>query len=302
MKLNLCLVLLAFNLSASARLVQPWSEDELRNASDLVVEAIPIATKDLDETNSLGFSGTASFQPRFRGVETTFKVLDVLAGMPVNDHIVVHHYREEIEWGSPPNGPTLISFTPGSTNKWVLYLKKDGADRYAPVAGQVDPGLSIRPFNQEDARRFGFALLAPLADADPTHCHLVSFQIPTQLKIVRTADTRSVSTDTDSLESTNLMVGTNMVTGAQSEFYVYPVGAPRAANPMGMGMNSGLNFSLGTSYWNRIRDGIPQPDQSYVVEIAFAAFQTDVPAQHMWDPQSDKYKILLRWTSKQIVE
>lgn len=145
-------------------------------------------------------------------------------------------------------------------------------------------------------------MLPPTADADPAVRHPISVRIPTQLKIVRTADALSVSTDTNSLESTNLTVGANMVTGVRSEFYVYRVGAPRPANPMGMGMNSGLNFSLGTSYWNRIRDGIPQPGQGYVVEIDFAAFETDVPAQHMWDPQSDKYKILLRWTLKQIVK
>jgi hypothetical protein len=107
------------------------------------VVGIPIETKDLDETNSLGFFSTKLFQSRFRGVETTFKVSEALKGISANK-IVLHHYREEFDWGSPPNGPGLMNFNPNSTNKYVLYLVKDGADRYAPVAGQVDTDISIK--------------------------------------------------------------------------------------------------------------------------------------------------------------
>src|SRR5690348_9897766 len=87
LKTILCLALMAVALNpiAQARLVRVWSEAELQNASDLVVVASPIGTKDLDETNSLGWFQSASFQSRFRGVETTFKVLDVRKGMPAND-------------------------------------------------------------------------------------------------------------------------------------------------------------------------------------------------------------------------
>jgi hypothetical protein len=144
-KIILCLALIAFNLSANARAVRSWSDAELLKASDLVVVGVPIKVKDLDETNSLGWSQSESFWPRFRGVETTFKVSDVLKGMPANDRVVLHHYRIEIEWESPANGPDFIGFTPNSTNKYLLYLIKDGTNRYAPAAGQIDPGLSIKP-------------------------------------------------------------------------------------------------------------------------------------------------------------
>src|SRR5262249_16455582 len=140
-------VLLAITTSAQARLVRIWSEADLLKASDLVVLGRPIKVKILDETNSLGWNGTDKFQPRFRGVETTFKVLDVFKGMPETDQIILHHYCYETEWGSPPNGPGFVSFSPGSTNKFMLYLVRDGTatNRYAPVTGQVDPGDSVRP-------------------------------------------------------------------------------------------------------------------------------------------------------------
>jgi F5/8 type C domain len=140
----LCLALVGLSLSASARAVRAWSNAELMKTSDLVVIAQPIRTKVLDETNSLGYSSTKSFRSRFRGVETTFKVLDVFKGMPKNDRIVLHYYREELKWGCPPNGPIFISFKTGTTNQYLLYLVKDGPNRYAPVTGQIDPELSVK--------------------------------------------------------------------------------------------------------------------------------------------------------------
>lgn len=142
-KLLLCLALVALCVSVSARFVRPWSNAELMEASDLVVIAQPIFTKVLDETNSLGYPSNKTFRSRFRGVETTFKVLDVMKGMPGGDRIVLHYYREELKWGSPPNGPIFISFKAGMTNRYLLYLVKDGPNRYAPVTGQVDPWLSV---------------------------------------------------------------------------------------------------------------------------------------------------------------
>jgi hypothetical protein len=144
-KILLCLALVAFNLAAHARLVRWWSDAELSAASDLVVVGHAIKVKDLNETNSLGWPSTATFQSRFRGVETTFKISAVRKGTPARGQIVLHHYREEIGWGEPPNGPTFISFTPGAPYEYLLYLKQDGTNRYAPAAGQVDPGISIKP-------------------------------------------------------------------------------------------------------------------------------------------------------------
>ncbi len=142
-KIILCLALTWFAFNLFARFVAFWPEAKLQDASDLVVVGTPIETKDLDETNSLGFYSTKLFQSRFRGVETTFRVSEVLKGTSDNK-IILHHYREELAWGSPEDGPGLMNFNPNSTNKYVLYLVKDGTDRYALVAGQVDTAISIK--------------------------------------------------------------------------------------------------------------------------------------------------------------
>lgn len=145
--------------------------------------------------------------------------------------------------------------------------------------------------------------LPPVAGADPSIRHPISVKIPTRLKLERTADTLSVAIDTNSFESTNLLVGTNMVTGIRSDWYVYPVGQARPAK--GRAGFSGLQnfYSVRmVNYWHTQPDGIPQAGKSYVVEVDLVAFETDVPPQHMWNPYDKNYRILWKRTLKQTVQ
>jgi hypothetical protein len=146
-------------------------------------------------------------------------------------------------------------------------------------------------------------ILSPITNADPSIRHSISVRVPTRLKVGRTTDTLSVTIDTNSFEYTNLMVGTNMVTGVRSEWYVYPVGEAKPANG-GVGFSDLLDFNSGSmvNYWHTEPDGIPLPGKKYVVEIDLAAFETDVPPQHMWRPYGKNYKVLWRRTLKQTVE
>ena len=96
-----------------------------------------IATKDLDETKTLsGFPGT------FGGVETIFKVTDVLKGMPANDRILLHHYRLGDDSKQPPNIPKLVNFNPNSTNEYLLYLVKVRAQ---PICSHLRAGAAVCP-------------------------------------------------------------------------------------------------------------------------------------------------------------
>ena len=304
-KLILCIALVAFNLSSHARGVRSWSDAELMAASDLVVVGQPISVTDLAETNSLGFSGSKSFQPKFRGVDTTFKVSDVIKGKPGTDPIVLHHYREEIEWGTPGNGPTFVGFTPGDTNEYRLYLKNDGANGYAPAAGQIDPGLSIKLSSKHS---IGLPVLPPIAEANPLIRQPLMVQVPTRLKIERTADMLSVTIETNGFESTNLMVGKNMVTGVESRCSIFS--GPEASwvvavNPLKqrLGLSSGLDFNPGKAIWNTLTDGIPAAGKQYVIWLELTAFETDVPPQHEWNPRADKsYRVLWQRTLRQAVD
>jgi hypothetical protein len=147
----------------------------------------------------------------------------------------------------------------------------------------------------------GFQILPPITNANPSIRVPLLVHVPTKLKIERASDTLSMEIDKSSLEATNLMVGTNMVTGVESKIYVYREGEPRPANG-GYGLG-GTDFNLGTMIWHTNQEGIPLPGKKYVVEVELTVFETDIPPQHMWSPQGSKYfKILWRRTLKQTVE
>ena len=149
----------------------------------------------------------------------------------------------------------------------------------------------------------GFPILPPITNTNPSIRLPLLVHVPTKLKIERTTDMLSVKIhNQSSLETTNLMVGTNMVTGVQSELYIYPVGEPRYAKWLNSGLG-GTDFNSGTSFWHTKQEGIPLPGKRYVVEMDLIVFETDIPPQHHWSPQGSKnYKVLWQRTLKQTVE
>ena len=125
--------------------------EELWSASDLVVIARPVTkTRDTDERTY--FPGVVSVHPdgtesrvRAVGVETTFKVMEVLKGdFAEGRQLTLHHFRPVPE-AAPDgrivvemNGPTAMSFDP-SDETFQLFLIKEKDGRYAPYSGQTDP-------------------------------------------------------------------------------------------------------------------------------------------------------------------
>lgn len=119
-----------------ARIIQQWTDQQLLDKSDLVVEAVPTATHDTKERGPLPGSG----QPVI-GVQTDFAVTSVLKGAPTTKTISLHHYRPDKM--QIVNAPTFVSFDPKDAQTYRLYLVRQPDGLYAPVAGQEDPGLSI---------------------------------------------------------------------------------------------------------------------------------------------------------------
>ncbi len=277
----LCLALVAFNVSASARGVRVWSDAELMKMSELAVIARPVSSTALNETNLLGYSPFSSFHG-FRGVDTTFKVLDVLKGAPRNDRIVVHHYLEDLR---PDDCPGFIQFPDGNTNHYTLYLVKDGPDRYAPATGQIDPEQSVKLL--EDKRQFPglFPLLPPAADADPAIRHAVQVHVPVRLLAERTED--AIVIKTDEIMATNLTVGSNVFTGTSMDVDIYCRGKRLDFGPDSLQSE----FADGSCDETLHRDvwGIPKPGEKYTIIIKLTLFETDEPPQHMWSPQSGNY-------------
>ena len=182
--------------------------------------------------------------------------------------------------------------------KLILYLTLVLSGGFFGCSAAAQSSAESEPFR-------GLPIALPITNAKTSIRLPRSIRVPSKLKIERTTGMLSVAIDQTSLAATNLMVGTNMVTGVKSELYVYPVGKerPAPANDRGYGgLVSGLDFNLGTWILHTKPDGIPLPGLKYVVEVELTAFETDIPGGHFWQPYSMNYKVLWRRTLKQTVE
>lgn len=121
-----------------ARTVRSWTDQELLDKSDLVVIAVPTATHDTKERGRLPGDNR---QPVI-GVQTEFSVTAVLKGPQKTRTVTVNHYRPDKIMA--PNAPAFVSFDPRGVRAFRLYLVREANGSYVPVAGQQDPGLSIR--------------------------------------------------------------------------------------------------------------------------------------------------------------
>ena len=118
-------------------MVRAWSDQELLDQSALVVVGMPISSKDTSEQTKLG-------QNTVVGVETQFAVSKVLKGDRTVKTVTVHHYRFAGQTIAS-NGPELLAFDEKEKTPYRLFLVREKDGRYAPVAGQMDTELSVRP-------------------------------------------------------------------------------------------------------------------------------------------------------------
>jgi hypothetical protein len=146
MKKSMAIVLLLLiSVSAFARIFRIWKEAEMQKASQLIVIGKVVNVRDSGETNAVMCPPC-----KVLGVEATFAVSKVLKGDFTNNTVVLHYYRFDPSSCSLDDGPSFLNLTPTNTNQFLLYLVSDGASRYAPVSGQIDPSLdAVRVFRQQ---------------------------------------------------------------------------------------------------------------------------------------------------------
>jgi len=116
--------------------VHKWSDKELLDKSSLVVVGTPTGTAEKEEHTKLGRQPVV-------GVETTFDVTEVVKGDPATKTVIVHHYEAEGQENDGP-GPTFVRFDPDEKATFRLFLARQPDGRFAPTAGQMDSGISLR--------------------------------------------------------------------------------------------------------------------------------------------------------------
>lgn len=134
-----------------------------------------------------------------------------------------------------------------------------------------------------------FPSYPPITDAAPRIREKRVFQVPTRLLVEQTADRIAVSVDPDSLEQIELEVGHKMVAGFKFQQFVVFEGTIKLCRE---GLVSGDTANMSTSFYGRGTDSIPQRGKNFVIEVKVITFETDIPAQHEWLPESGRYKEL----------
>ena len=150
--------------------------------------------------------------------------------------------------------------------------------------GQLSPGKTI-----SDELGWSFP---PITNADPSIRHPVAIQIPIRLKVALRDDWLIYGFD--EVQTTNIMVGHNMVTGVDCEAHMDcdGVGHP-------LFLERGPDDLIGT-FTNRYNmegrlKALLENGTNCVFEYQVTVFETDIPGQHHWQPKSGKlYKVL--WT------
>jgi len=169
------------------------------------------------------------------------------------------------------------------------------------IAAIFAAGLWVSVVATVRAQFRGFPDPTPMAGANPSVRHQVVVQIPTELVIERTADSLSIALDGAKRKPATITVGEKMITGVEDRTFVYPKGEPRPSGPGEIGLG-GTDFNFGARIMHLKPEGIPVKGKSYVIEVEWTIFETDIPPQHMWSPRSGKYKILLEGKLQKTVE
>ena len=132
------LVLAATTFVADARGILLTTFRQMDRASDIIVVATPLSTKDTAEQTRLPH---LSPEIPIAGLSSEFEVSLVLKGDNSLKKLVLHHYRlaNPSRWGG--EFTWLAAFDPKEPTRYLLFLHREPDGRYAPF-DQVDPALT----------------------------------------------------------------------------------------------------------------------------------------------------------------
>jgi hypothetical protein len=135
--------------------------------------------------------------------------------------------------------------------------------------------------------------------ANPNLTHNETFSIPSRL-IVRCDATHAwAKPDVSSRENVTLPIGQKMILGLHAVNELRPQGRPtvllgEGRSSMGEG-RSGEVHSVSLDEVHSVR-----PNSSRQVIMRAEIFETDMPPQHLWQPQGPKYRVL--WQKEFVVQ
>jgi hypothetical protein len=152
--LLLAFVCIVMTATAQARVVALWPYERLFKEADVIVIAAAAETVDTDAQPAY-----RDWAPFLVGQRTTFTIDCVVKGTPPDGPLQLNHFRFK-DGAVPPNGPMLVvvrtkplvirgdgkttADMPVGTPRYLLFLKRNPDGGLEPVAGEVDPALSVK--------------------------------------------------------------------------------------------------------------------------------------------------------------
>jgi hypothetical protein len=138
----------------------------------------------------------------------------------------------------------------------------------------------------------GFPILPPVPTADPMVRSEKRFRVPSRLRVFRLDRWVGVEAVPGALETVEATVGKDMVTGLRYEVRVYRHGKLVLSGPGGMQGGPDATYGQVAATVGKVGSKDFQPGDKYTVELHLTLFETDIPTQHMWAPDTGRYKVL----------
>jgi hypothetical protein len=140
-----------------------------------------------------------------------------------------------------------------------------------------------------------FPVLPPVPTADPSIRCDKEFRVPTQLQVSQTGRSVGVEAAPGSLATVKVTVGKDMVTGLRHEVFVFRGAKLVLSGPGGLQSKPADNTyaDIAVSIGEVGGKDLP-PSETYAVAVRLTLFETDIPPQHLWVPETGRYKAL--WT------
>lgn len=157
-------------------------------------------------------------------------------------------------------------------------------------------GILLGEPSETPSAPLGFPDILPIANADTSDRHPITVSVPTKLQIAKDGDVLTLAPG--DFQETKLTVGKNMATGILIEKKTRQGTEVRS---LGMTMVADPNWKPSAKSNTLVLAALPRGE--FFIEYTVTLFETDIPAQHIWAPQSGKgYKILWTHTFKELLK
>ena len=134
-----------------------------------------------------------------------------------------------------------------------------------------------------------FLILPPVPTADPAVRSEKAFRVPGRLRVCRLGRYVGVEAVPGAPEAVQVSVGKDMVTGLRYEVSVHRAGKLVLSGPGGMQSRSDGIYAEVAATVGEVGSKDFQPGQRYQATLRLTLFETDIPPQHCWAPETGRY-------------